>query len=515
MSTPFDTLTREQALQLLADQRIGGSGAALKANADYYAGDHWQNGAGWTGPRPAVTDTDALTVLADIRKAFVSKNVVKEIVNRHSDGVLGREPNWALTPRRPLADDEAPTPEEQVLIDEAEAALTAWWDAREALMVVQEALLRALRADGRAFLRVYVPPGDLDEQGQVPVGTLSESLERIWLHAPETGQAAMKTDQRTMQRAGVYAYEEDHIQQIELTYVDEVDQTVVRILRGGEDAASEQVALPIGGRLILYELRVDPLVTEQVRQNQALLNMARTMMGRNVVLAGFLERIILNGQMPGRYEEDTATGLKRFIPAPFRVGAGTTNFIAGTAYTDEDGKTHVASPSVVYRDPVPVTTFEDTEQSAYRAILEEAHQLHALISGDAVASGESRKQARADFETSLQQSASRVQAAGRWLIETVLSMSAFFSGQPGRYDSLRAVFEVRIDAGPLSADELREISDRVDKKLLSRETAMSLQGVEDTDAEMQRIESETERFTPPTMSAIELQNKEMQEEDAE
>ena len=181
------------------------------------------------------------------------------------------------------------------------------------------------------------------------------------------------------------------------------------------------------------------------------------------------------------------------MPSPLKTGAGTTNVLAGLPVSDASGRvTGYATPTVMYRDPVPVTTFNDTADAAYQGMLEEVHQLHAAIAGDATASGESRRQARADFEASLGATISEVEAAGRWLLETALAMAAAFANQPGRFDSLRATFTCRVDSGPISADEQDQTRQNVEAGLLSKETGMVRIGVDDTDAEKTKIAAEGE-----------------------
>jgi len=231
-------------------------------------------------------------------------------------------------------------------------------------------------------------------------------------------------------------------------------------------------------------------ITPQVRQQQMLLNLALTMLGRNVVLGGFLERILLNAQLPGTMQQQ-GDGSTRFIPDPLQVGAGTTNVLTGLPITDANGEvTSYATPSVVYRDPVKIETFVETKADAYRGILEEVQQLHALISGDATASGESRKQARSDFVSSLADTTTQVERGGRWLLETLLAMAAAFSGQSGRYQELRAVFSCHIDTGPISGDDMDATRANVQAGLLSEESGMAQIGVEDVDVEQARIASE-------------------------
>lgn len=489
MPTPFDTWTADDAL------------AKVDAPADYavltayYDGDHYQGGAQWAGPRPQPDQPGYQEAVELIARAFVSKNAIKEVVHRDRDAVIGNEPTWSVTVRRPLEDGEQPTEQEAAVIDAVESELTAWWDGRKALRELQRATAVA-RLSGRALLRLYVPQGLLVD-GLVPSGDLAAQLGRLYLDVIAPDMGSVYTDPDTKIAAGIVAYEDDEGQRtVELCYVDpDTSETVLRLWRDDEDEAFE-TRLPLGGRLVVYQLELEPIVTPQVRQLQNLLNMALTMLGRNVVVAGFLERIFLNAQMPGEIETDPATGKKVFKPAPLNVGAGATNVLRGVVIEDDDGRKTIATPSVVFRDPVPVDTFTQTREEAYRGILEECHQLHALIAGDATASGESRKQARTDFEGSIKPVAREVEAALRWLLETALAMAGHFAGmsRPGApaFADYRATATCRIDTGPLSADELRVAREMTEgeRPLWSQETGMARTGIDDTKAEQERIAKE-------------------------
>lgn len=493
MASTFDELTQEKAKALLTVP------AGYAENRALYDGDHWKGATFWIGPRPDPTDVGASDTLAKIEKALISKNAVAEVTGRHVSALLHREPQWAFTVERPLGQieqarddgtieliDEEPTEAEQALIADAEALLTTWWDERGALSVLQDAAATLLLCS-RAPLRLYVPSGLL-VNGSVPPGDLAQSIGLIYPDpAPSPEVATVADDPRTRQPVGVYLYIEDKIEKAEITYRDG-DITILRTL--GEDA-SAAFRFDFGGRLPMYELKRPQLITPQVRQQQMLLNLALTMLGRNVVLGGFLERILLNAQLPGAMVKQ-ADGSTRFIPDPLQVGAGTTNVLAGLPITDRQtgDVTGYTTPSVVYRDPVPPDTFIATKLDAYRGLLEEVQQLHALISGDATASGESRKQARADFLSSLADTNTQIERAGRWLLETALAMASAFSGQPGRFQSLRAVFTCQIDAGPISADDMDATRANVLAGLLSEESGMAAIGVADVDAEQAKIAAE-------------------------
>lgn len=517
MPLVFDDYTLQIA-QSLAKSRVSKD---APINLAYYLGDHWQAGVGWTGPMPQSTDDGYATTQAEIKKAFVSRNAIGEVVDRHAGGVLGRELHWKFSVKRPLGKvttkdeitgqeitkEEQPSDEEQALITEAEQALTTWWDKHQTPNKLQDMVRLALLAK-RAVLRIYVPPGLRDEAGNIPTGKLDESLDRIWFQHLGTNEdtldlqlpsATVYTDKLTRRDIGIFTYREapekpdgaDGPEMAELSYVDEAGNTILRII-GNDDAKEDRIELPLGGRLTMHEMTRRALIGEQIVSQQKLLNLAETMKQRNVVLGGFLERVLLNAQLPGRYI-DNADGTKRFIPDPMQVGAGTTNNLQGIIYKDAQGNEQITNPGVVYRDPVPVTTFSETSDSAYLSILEEAQQLHYALAGDAVVSAVSRIQAQAAFQKDLLISAVQVEAAARWLLETVLAMAAHFSNQSERFAGLRAVVQARVDSGPISADEKRVAIEMRDGGLWATETAMSASGIEDVDSEKERIEREQQQ----------------------
>jgi hypothetical protein len=511
----FDDYTFDEAQEVITALKDEG----VASNRAFRSGDHWQDGEAWIGPKPLNGDADRSSVLLEIQRGLVSKNAVAEVTQRHTSAVIGREAAWSFTVRRPLGKveklgeggqvetvDERPDEAEQALIDEAEAFVTEWWDARKVLHVLQRGAKDL--TDGRGVLRLFVPKGVLQEQQRdgetvkvVPsAGDLGAALKLIYVHAPNPDEATVLVDDDTQQPVGMYAYTvtdgDTERARIALCYAQPDGMTVVRVVGEKDDPGIPPPSdpFPLNGNLTVFEMKMDALVTAQVRQNQALLNMALTMMGRNVVLGGFLERVFLNAQMPGTWE--VVDGKRVFVPGEFYTGAGSTNFLQGTPVDDGEGGEKLATPSVVYKDPVSVETFRDTKAEAYAAILEETHQLHALIAGDAVASGESRKQAMDDFRKSLEPTKAQLDAAGRWVLETALAWAAQFAGTPGRFSELRAVFDCQVDVGDPTADEVRVGIELVKEKVWSRARLQAETGVDDTDAETAAIAAEDERLNP-------------------
>lgn len=501
----YAQLTLQDAKKLIPDA----AAAWLKANRAYRDGDHWQRGAGWVGPQP---DKNDATTWGNIRKVFVSRQVIGELVSRHVDAVLGDRPQWTVQVARPLEEDEEPTAEEQTLIDEATGILGTYWERRGAVtgdhdekVTPYDAMVHALANAlyfRRGVLRLFIPARFLDDQGRIPAKGIAAALDVVYLQSLEPTEGTVSLDRQTMEEAGVYIYKVDGRERAETVYISEAKTgedgqqqpgglTVFRVVAGSEEEA-EMAALDLSGRLTMYEVNVPLLITEQVRSLQAQLNMNLTMMGRNTVMAGFLERIILNGQLPFHVETDRETGQLIRVEDELKVGAGTTNMIAGVEYADAAGNKHIANPNVIYRDPVAPDTFIKSEIALYGALLAEAKQTHALINGDAAASGESRIQARADFYNSLLPSAREAETALTWLLETVLKLAAVISGQPDRYNALTVAVQARINTGPLTSDERRVLIEMVEKSILSHKTALGMLGIPDVEAELGQIAQEAE-----------------------
>lgn len=496
-------------------------------NRDFYDGEHWSPGdvdaSGWIGPVPPIDEPEASAIMAKVQAGFISSNKIKEIVDRLIDALLSRQANMGMTVRRPMADDEAPTAAEQTLIDEAQSLLDEWWDDRDALEIFRE-FLRTIILEERGVLRYYVPRAKAPQGVMVlPPNTpqadrVREAMFRIWLHHCRPQQAAVYMDLDAMEEVGVYAYVSDQKDYVEVTWVDEGGLTVIRELESGtQDTAGAsvgdegyetpgllwEVRLDFGRRRTIHEGRHTALISEQVRSSQKLVNKSLTMMSGNLDTGGFLERTVLNGQMPGHYEpDDTAPRGRVWVPDPAKMGAGRTTYIAGFEQEDDEGNVTYTTPQLMYKEPSPIQVFKESKDSGYITMLEEVQQLHAALSGEALPSGEARIQAMAGFITSVLGYKNLVDKAGRWALETLLGMAAAFGGDPGRYNELRAAFDCRIDPGPIPPDLVRLISERYEKRLLSRRSAMSLQGVDDPDAEIDAMNAEDEEAMARGQSII-------------
>lgn len=376
---PFDTYDLIQAQSLIT----GLKSPALTANKKFVLDDHWQGGDGWNGPMPSTKFPAAYQrIIAEIERAFTSENVIGEFVERHTLGVVGREPKWSLTVSRPLKKKETPTQGEQKQIAEAEALATTWWDRQRIHQDLQEAVETLCWASTKtkaneAPLRLFVPMAFVQEWNAGKQVSFEEALQNIYLEAAPPESLTMIQDRATMREAGLYLYESTATKQprAELVYVDDDGKTVVRVLQGGQSAGARvyPAATPadaaiydLGGRLLHFVMRRRPLFGESVRRLQKSLNKSLTMMDENQNNAGWLQRIIINGRMADDAE----------------IGPHVVQEIIAAFYDDIVDGQAVKKPlpvSVVHQLPVSPETYLDTQDGLRAAILRLVSQLHVLI----------------------------------------------------------------------------------------------------------------------------------------
>lgn len=450
------------------------------------------------GATPASTDATAKTATTPKPNAASNGGGSNAPTTPSQDAANPASDTTALDPAIAAAQQE-----QAMRLADLEDALTTWWDERQVHSVLDELITNACLA-GRATIRIYVPPGLIDEGGALVTAgkTLRDTLKSIYIHAPDIDQCAVIRDTYTMRDMGIYHMkDEEGNEYAEVMYVNIDGVTIIREVATEDDPENDKqkntiedgMQMELGGRMLMYELKIPKLITDQVRQLQKLVNKSLTMGGENVNLAGFLERTILNGQLPRHVEEVTENGrtVKRFVRDKMDLGGGAVNSIIGVPmFGPENEFKGLATPNIVYRDPVGPEQFEKTVYMAYRALLEEVDQVHYLLSGEQYASGESRKQARADFIASLRKVRGVLNELGRWLIETVLAYGTWLANGGSAFEDLRAVFDARLDPGPATSDEINMGIQMHEAELLSAPTTMSWAGVDDVDAEMLLVQEE-------------------------
>lgn len=477
----------------------------IVVNRLFFKGDHWQNGDGWIGPHPEHTNPAFVQTMTEISNLFTSKNVIGEVTTRHAMGVVGRNMQWGFAPVDPITTPDGKPPEEvQTKIEEAIKIIRPWLQNRKVQTLLREAVCTLLLSE-RAGIQLIIPPGLAQGDGKermITASTIEEALSYIYPEHPQPDNAAVICDQDTRQEAGAWRYtlEADDDEEVgedadkdedyaALCYVGQDGMTTIRVMKDGESSEDyADIDLDLGGRIPMFEMRRAALITLQVQQGQRALNLAESMIPRTAVTAGFLERILIDAQLPGAPEVDGEgheTG--RWIEKPFYTGAGTTNFIQSTEFEDEEGKTKRAKASAIFREPIGADGPIKASDKHYRSILDETGQLHVVMAGDSNPSGTSRLNSRIEYLSTLQLTQPEVEACFRFIVDTALAMAEAISKKVGFYTkSLRCQCACRLDAGPLLPTERTAIEASIGKTI-SQETAMMLVGIEDVEAEKARM----------------------------
>ena len=484
----------------------------------YYQGDHWQGSVGWGGPVPDLTTTsveDSTLFMAKVAKAFTSANVLGECVDRHVSAVIGREPAWQFVPRTAKeGQDEAPAPDpgqpaqrpqRSQEVTDIEMAIIDWAERRNAHQYVLEAAAD-YAATGHGFVRLFVPPGLL-EDGKLPTGlNLEEALDMVYIERLVPTTCGTAVERATMATGAFVQWDESiadqgggekQVKRSELQYLAKpVKRKRMTVLRAWENETpvGQPLELDLDGHLLMHELNGRGIVTEQLMQLQRSLNFSLTAMGNNNANAGFLERIISNSQVPVRYVPDPTdrTGTKKLeVKDTYRAGPGKTVWLTGHPITDEAGNvTGYTNPVPHFRDPSSPDSFTASLAEYRAAMYMETKQGHLLAQGDGSISGASRLQLRADFEVSLRDTRVAAEQCYRWMLTVLAKLAGLFSGQPTKFDHLRPSVVANVNTGPLTAEELQVIVTQYEKGLRSRESTMNLIGVDDPDAEYFRIVGE-------------------------
>lgn len=496
---PFAAWTLEDCRKRIAGLRQDSG----MLNRRYYDGDHWQGGTGWGAALP-----DDPAQRLTLEQQFTPEPLIAEVVDNHRDGVIGREPIWrfvpagSLTPRSPrrlgpraLAPRALAAPPDDPRIALAESALTEVDDERDYLLLWQRVVVTLLLY-GRAPVRLYVPSGLRDDQGHLAAVDLAAALRLFHLQdlAPES--AGVFTDPTTAREIGVFLYREGDEDRADLSYLNPDGTTTLRVINGG--GVVDEIAVDLGGRLTIYELRAAALIGDVERRNQRLADFAKTVLGINAEVGAWQERNFINIQPPGYWEAADGTiwtpgGDKpraRFVELTLPTGPRVDRFLQGADQYGPDGAFRgTASGQVAYQPPAPVDVIERVILHARGTIYKRTGQQYLDMAGDAVASGVSRVQARSIHETRLRRTKIVIDGAIRWDKEVRLAWASYVL-KTGEYNDLRAEGNALIHTGQLLPDERAALLQQWQAGALSLSSFLALTGADDPDAEIARIETE-------------------------
>ncbi len=471
----------------------------------FYEDDHWQLGKGLIIKKPV--GNGAAQVLTQMKEGFASQNKTAEVVDRRTDGILGREPLWKLIPKS----QEEATETEQKSIDEMTAALVEWWNNRKMLETLRESHTNAL-LEQRAEIRPYVPRAFKVDGKVTQVKTLAEALELLHFETVSPEDGGVFLEENSLKPFSIYKTTRNDQTEIDFSFVDADGITRFKTFTEAEfetfvnqnfstslakyiaqKTGSKQVdeySIDLGGKLMLFEMDLGKaMITESFQSKQKQLNLNLTMKGRNSYTAGFRERHFLNADEPDE----------------LNLGAGSATYHQGAPVVDATGNViGIATPSVTVIDPVDPSSFIKSEESLDNQMLAEVDQRHVGMSDDATASGKSRAEARAEFRNSLWKSKSPLDSEGRYVIEFATMFAAALTGRTSEFEIFRCDFNCIVNAGVPSAEEMNANREAYKAGEISLETLRSRNGVEDTDAEDSKVKSEDGYELNQLKSALEV-----------
>ena len=510
--TDYSTLLPEDARKLVAppgdlDRNRAFLGVPTPDAPDARA-DHWQRAEGYTGPLPNPTyDPSAGTYTDALEQTFVVEDCLSDVFARKRNGLLGKVPAWTFEPD--TDDEDADTTEAEAvgLVMQSWAA-NAGGSGRPLLDVVK-AWVDGMNYAGRAYLRVFIPPGRIEMA--MAATTAEDALKHIFVQHLDADTAVLHVDRTQMQPLGVVVGAADAVEGtlahgaardawVETCYLAEPSEgaaTTVRVFDAGTAEPQEWTG-DLGGRLTLHEGRLRLLIDPSAVSNQRDLNTHRTMIAINGHKAGFPSLHFVGIEPPTEPVLDSsgnptrdAAGNPITRPIAVKDGPGQVGFWTTQASIGSDGQPNgTERGQIVQLGPVDNDNLRSDAAVAREAIFRGARQTHALALYGANLSGEAMIQGQGEFVQDLLDAKDVVDTGGRYLLETPWRLACALAGTPERARSVRAVFDCQPSAGPLSAALRATIIEQHDAGLLSSETAMSLLGVDDIEAERQRQRDE-------------------------
>lgn len=523
LDKPFPEWGLEEARQALAaeiDDTEGLDTEGYESNRLYVEErDHWQDGKTWVGPDGG-SEAVRAKVLTAVRRQFTAVDLINDCLDRMANGLMKREADIDFVPLEPAGEDGEPSEGQAARAKQMKAWVSAWWDQVKFWQLAREAAKRS-RWAGHGAIRVWLPPGNReavnrgeDIELRLPTGLpFEEALDRLKLSAPEPAAAGVYTDPDNQDDVGIYLFQdedEERKQRAELWYIDGED-SVLRIVGDSDDA--EEFRVRLGKRIPIVEMEADLLIDESVRQQQARLNFAESLLVRVAETGGFPERYTLNAQPHGIWlQSPPAQGpplqtqeiegqLWYLHPAPRTLGSSVTTDLRGIRTNEETGQ--IATPGVIFKEPTDPEFAIKSARHGRATILESCKQAHILIAEDATASGWSREQARADFEDDLRNVQGPLEGMLRDLIAVVIAFAGAMSREEQDFlAQFRVVVTLHIDTGPISPEEREQNNKDVQAGTMSTATAMAASGIEDVDAEQQKIAGQPN-------SLVELRNKQV------
>lgn len=475
--------------------------------------NHWLDGAGWPGHRTGDAVVDA-AMRARIEPQFVADDVLGELTENRTNGLIGQEADIDLEPVTEPDSEEA----KAAVAKEVKGFLSdlaRWWDRTRFWEEVSDASDRVSYAT-RGAVWPFIADGNLNapptEAGAQParalqaVSSFAQALERIDVHAPVPHRAVRYKDPTTQRPVAVVLRKVGEQERAEVWRTNpETGQTEALVFVEG---GATPTALPVGlgGRIPLGEMRGKRIVTDPLRRVQYLLNFIMTVTGRTVESAGFRSVHVSNAEpqlmwLPTKptiepilkvnYDK-AGNEISWAVRTPPIFGAGILNEWQGLEIpAGPNQPQQIATPGITALDPVDPAFATNAGVAVRKVMYRRAKQGHLATESTAESSGTAYQQARAQFESDLHRLKATCEGMIRDVLEAVLAMAGQMHPESATIlQRYRLVVNLRISAGPVTADEARLAVELRNARAISQQTMQARVGVEDPAAEQTAIEAD-------------------------
>jgi len=423
---------------------------------DFYQGDHETAIAYWSGPRPSETQRSADTFNRYLDQSINTYNIIKELVSHYVNALVGKPFNY---------------PEDELLSEwlHTQRRLSAFRRRADPFM---EAVTQAL-VSGRSFIRLYTP-----ERFQ----NSKNSLLLVTPHLCHLQDSKPEYDSDGFLNRFTYTYRDSKGgRKQEVYFIDESGYT--HILANGEEIIVDR-----RGMMPIFELSVDPVISDAAICAQRALTVLLTMLNEFICSSALPEHIVTNAQVPGEIIEDPDHPRgQRFEPRQdlLEFGANQLVMLDGKPIGDPDMPSGFTSPSVYFKEPSNPQTFRTALDILMETVYREAGLGHLLTSGDGSLSGVSRATLKSDFELRLGNYREYIEDFFNAILEYVL----IELGQKDPYVET----QLNLDTGNILPEERNAILEELNSGIRSRRSAMRALGIEDPDAEEEQILLEQNR----------------------
>lgn len=274
------------------------------------------------------------------------------------------------------------------------------------------------------------------------------------------------------------------------------DFTIHCLIR--DDVPIQASVVDLKGKLHFYELSRKPLITASSLSLQRKINLISTILSVNAG-DGIGMKALMNVLPPAQFyritdTSKTAITMSEYLQEtdrtkvsmetlPYPVGNGAVAALQGSnTYDGEGNYLGPANPSLQKLGPVETMNLREDRKVFIRDFYEEVDQPHMLSSSDGDAGEASRKQMFAVFQASLNRTASPVEGAIRWALESSRDFAAHFSKDKS-YNKFKVYAQTSLMTYISTTDEKRADMELSDRGYIAHDTARSNAGISDVDAE--------------------------------